>query len=243
LDGKEEPAVINSLKVLRMMKVAAAPAIPKISALYDKSDAQVRMEILNCLASIDAKGDETLPILIKALKAPEPMVRREALIEINRYRSRSDLFLEPLIASLNEGDVENRLMAIGTLRSLGPNGRKAIPSLEKLTEDSNVRVRSAAINALAGFRPPPDDVLKTLSRTLRDSDLEVKLSTVAALRQLGYAYPDKVKGLLQSALQDEKSEQARRAMAATLAGISRVKPAASASGSTQGGKVSSPKYR
>jgi HEAT repeat protein len=242
LDGKEQLAVINTLKVLRMMKVQAAPAILKISALYDKSDAQVRMEILNCLASIDAEGDQSLPILIKALKAPEPTVRKEALIEINRYRSKADMFLDPLIESLNEGDLENRVMAISTLRSLGQNGRKAIPTLEKLTQDPEVRVRTVAVNALANFRPPPDDVLETLSRTLKDSNLDVKLATVGALRQLGYAYPDKVTGLLQSALQEEKNEQARRAMAATLAGISKVKPAASAAGSEQGEKMR-PKYR
>jgi HEAT repeat protein len=242
LDGKEEPSVINSLKVLRLMKVAAAPAIPKISALYDTANTPVRMEILDTLAAVDNDGSQALPTLVKALKAPEPMVRKEGLIRTMRFRSKADLFMEPLIESLKEGDVENRVLAIGIVRGLGEQGLKAVPTLETLAEDPNVRIRTAAISALANFRPPPQDVLDTLSRTLKDSELDVKLATVGALRQLGYAYPDKVTGLLQSALQEEKNEQARRSMAATLAGIGKVKPAASAAGSEQPGKMR-PKYR
>ena len=52
------------------------------------------------------------------------------------------------------------------------------------------------------------------------------MTTVGALRQIGYVYPEKVTGLLQSALQVEKNEQARRSMASALASIGKVKPAA-----------------
>src|SRR5208337_2092484 len=102
LDRNEEPGVINTLKVLRQMKAAAAPTAPKISALYDKSNAQVQMQILDTLASIDSEGDQSLPVLVKALKASEPMVRKEALMGTMRYRSKAHLFLEPLMESLNE---------------------------------------------------------------------------------------------------------------------------------------------
>lgn len=233
LDRNEKPAVINTLKVLRQMKGAAVPTAPKISALYDKSDAQVQMQILNTLASIDSEGDQSLPVLVKALKASEPMVRKEALMGTMRYRSKADLFLQPLIESLNEGDLENRLLAIGIVRGLGQQGLKALPALEALTADPAVRIRTAAISALANFRPPPEDVLETLSRTIKDSDTDVKMTTVGALRQIGYVYPEKVTGLLQAALQGEKNEQVRRSMAATLSGIGKVKSAAASSGPSQ----------
>ena len=77
----------------------------------------------------------------------------------------------------------------------------------------------AAIGALATFRPPPEEVLEKLSRTLKDPDNGVKMATVGALRQMGFTYPEKVTELLQSALQVEKNEQARRSMASALAGI------------------------
>ncbi len=233
LDRNEEPGVINTLKVLRQMKAAAAPTAPKISALYDKSNAQVQMQILDTLASIDSEGDQSLPVLVKALKASEPMVRKEALMGTMRYRSKANLFLEPLSESMKEGDLENRLLAIGIVRGLGQQGLKVIPTLEALTADPEVRIGTAAISALANFRPPPQKVMETLSRTLKDSDTDVKLVTVGALRQIGYVYPEKVMGLLQAALQEEKNEQARRSMAAALAGIGKVKSAASASGPGQ----------
>jgi HEAT repeat protein len=241
LDRNEEPTVINTLKVLRQMKTAAAPAVQKISALYDKSDAQVRMEILDSLAAIDSEGDQALPVLLKALKAPEPMVRKEALMGVMRYRSKADLFLEPLSESMKEGDLENRLLAIGIVRGLGQQGLKSMPTLEALTEDPNVRVRIAAISALAAFRPPQEEVLEKLGRTLKDSDIGVKMATVGALRQIGYTYPEKVTDLLQSALQVEKNEQARRSMASTLASITKAKPAAAAPGADKG-QITKPKY-
>jgi HEAT repeat protein len=241
LDQNEEPAVINTLKVLRQMKTAAAPAVQKISALYDKSDAQVRMEILDTLAAIDSEGDQAIPVLVKALKAPEPMVRKEALMGVMRYRSKADLFLEPLTESMKEGDLENRLLAIGIVRGLGQSGQKSIPTLETLAEDPNVRVRIAAISALATFRPPREEVLEKLGRTLKDSDNAVKMATVGALRQMGFTYPEKVTELLQSALQIEKNEQARRSMASVLAGLSKAMPAAAPPGAVQGQNIK-PKY-
>jgi HEAT repeat protein len=241
LDQNEEPTVINTLKVLRQMKTAAAPAVQKISALYDKSNSQVRMEILDTLAGIDTEGDQALPLLVKALKAPEPMVRKEALMGVMRYRSKADLFVEPLTESMKEGDLENRLLAIGIVRGLGQRGLKSIPTLEALTEDPNVRVRIAAVSALATFRPVPEEVLEKLSRTLKDSDTGVKMATVGALRQIGYVYPDKVTELLQSALQVEKNEQARRSMASALAGIGKAKPTAATPGADKG-QNTKPKY-
>jgi HEAT repeat protein len=241
LDQNEEPAVINTLKVLRQMKTAAAPAVQKISALYDKSNAQVRMEILDTLAAIDTEGDQALPLLVKALNAPEPMVRKEALMGVMRYRPKADLFVEPLTESMKEGDLENRLLAIGIVRGLGQRGLKSMPTLEALTEDPNVRVRIAAIGALATFRPVPEEVLEKLGRTLKDSDTGVKMATVGALRQIGYIYPGKVTELLQSALQVEKNEQARRSMASALAGIGKAKPAAATPGADKG-QNTKPKY-
>ena len=113
------------------------------------------MEILDTLAAIDSEGDQALPLLVKALKAPEPMVRKEALMGVMRYRSKADLFLEPLTESMKEGDLENRLLAIGIVRGLGQQGLKSMPTLEALTEDPNVRIRIAAVSALATFRPAP----------------------------------------------------------------------------------------
>jgi HEAT repeat protein len=241
MDQNEEPVVINTLKVLRQMKTAAAPAVQKISALYDKSNTQVRMEILDTLAAIDSEGDQALPLLVKALKAPEPMVRKEALMGVMRYRSKADLFLEPLTESMKEGDLENRLLAIGIVRGLGQQGLKSMPTLEVLTEDPNVRVRIAAVSALATFRPPPEEIIEKLSRTLKDSDTSVKMATVGALRQIGFTYPDKVKELLESALKDEKNEQARRSMASVLASIGKAKPAAAGPGAAQT-QNTKPKY-
>lgn len=241
LDQTEEPAVINTLKVLRQMKAAAAPTVQKISALYDKSGAQVRMEILDSLAAIDSEGDQALPLLVKALKAPEPMVRKEALMGVMRFRSKADLFLEPLSESMKEGDLENRLLAIGIVRGLGQRGLASMPTLEALTEDPNVRIRIAAVSALATFRPPPEEVLEKLSRTLKDSDNGVKMATVGALRQIGFTYPGKVTELLQSALQVEKNEQARRSMASALASVGKAKQPAAGPGADQS-QNTKPKY-
>jgi len=218
LDKGAEPLSRNSVRVLRYMKAKAVPALPRIAALYEKVDQATRVEVTEALVAIDSKGDYAIPAMIKSLDSPESKERREALIGLLRFRSKVELFLDPLIGELKDKDPENQLLVVGILKGLGPQAKKAVPELLQLTEDSNsnLPLRNAAIGALSSFTPPTQKILDALGKSLTDRDMRVRLATVGSLRRLAYLYPDQVTPLLKSGLEVAQDEQTKKAIISTL---------------------------
>jgi HEAT repeat protein len=219
LDKKQEPAAINSLRVLRGMKSQAAEALPRIAALYPSVTSHDKREVLNALIAIDTNGDIAIPTLAKALKDTSPADRREALLGLMRFRSKADLFVDSLIEAVKDNDRENRLLAINIIRGLGQKAAKALPAVTALTEDKDPQVRGAAINCLAGFEQSPE-VIQTLGRTIKDTNVRVRMISVSVLKRLAQSNPQAVVPLvipiLQSALESEKHEPAKRSIKATI---------------------------
>jgi len=221
LDKKQEPAAINSLRVLRGMKSQAVEALPRIAALYPSAKSHDKREVMDALTAIDAQGDFAIPVLVQALKDPSAPDRREAVLGLMRFRPKANLFMDSLIEALKDSDQENRLLVINVIRGLGNQAAKALPAMIALTEDKEPQVRSAAINCLAGFGPNPE-VIKTLGRTIKDTDLRVRMISVAVLKRLGQSNPQAVIPILQSALESEKHEPAKRSIKAALDTLNKV---------------------
>ena len=224
LDKKQEPAAINSLKVLRGMKSQAVEALPRIAALYPSATSQDKREVMDALTAIDAQGDFAIPVLAQALKDTSAADRKEALLGLMRFRPKANLFMDSLIEALKDNDLENKLLVINIIRGLGNQAAKALPAMTALTEDKESQVRSAAINCLAGFGPSPE-VIRPLGRTIKDPDLRVRMISVAVLKRLGQSNPQLVIPVLQSALESEKHEPAKRSIKAALDTLNKVSSA------------------
>ncbi len=227
LDKKQEPAAINSLRVLRGMKSQAVEALPRIAALYPSTTARDKREVLDALIAIDAQGDFAIPVLKEALKDTSPLDRKEALLGLMRFRTKVNLFMDSLIEALKDNDLENKLLTINIIRGLGQQGAKALPAMIALTEDKEAPVRTAAINCLAGFGPSPE-AIPALERTVKDPDLRVRMMSVAVLRRLGQSNPQLVIPILQNALESEKIEASKRSITAALDNLNKVSSALAA---------------
>ncbi len=224
LDKKQQPAAVNSIRVLRGMKSQALEALPRIAALYPNVNGQDKREILDALTGIDAQGDVAIPVLVEALKEPAAPDRREALLGLMRFRTKSNLFMDSLIEELKDTDLENRLFVINIIRGLGPQAEKAIPAMKALTEDNEPQVRSAAVNSLAGFGALPG-VIQTIGKLVKDPDLRVRMTSIGVLRRLGQTKPELVVPILQSALESEKQEAAKRSIMGALDTLNKVSSA------------------
>lgn len=224
LDKKQAPAAINSLRVLRGMKSQAAEALPRIAALYPSATSHDKREVMDALTAIDAQGDFAIPVLKEALKDKSPADRKEALLGLMRFRAKVNLFMDSLIEALKDNDLENKLLAINIIRGLGQQAAKALPAVTALTEDKDSQVRGAAINCLAGFGPSPE-VIKTLGRTVKDTNVRVRMISVAVLKRLGQANPQAVIPILQSALESEQHEPAKRSIRSVLDTLNKVSSA------------------
>jgi HEAT repeat protein len=206
----------NALRVLRNMREAAKPALPTIVGLYDSADPAIRLEIMDAVVAIDKQGDYAIPVLVKLLKATDPLDRKEALVGLMRYRSKADDFLDPIADVLNDRDFGVKILAIRVIRGSGKHSPKVTSQLVDLCQDPDIRVRKEAIGALGSFRPFPHEALAALEKCLKDQNPVIR---TAAAVQLGYVarqYPEEVTKMLESALAAEHDERAKGAIASTL---------------------------
>lgn len=60
--------------------------------------------------------------------------------------------VEALIEALESDDVHTRLMALNTLNLIGADAKDAIPTIQKLTSDSDAGVKARAIDVLANLK-------------------------------------------------------------------------------------------
>ncbi|MBM3300410.1 MAG: HEAT repeat domain-containing protein, partial [Deltaproteobacteria bacterium] len=190
LEKKEEPLTGYAVQVLRNMKTAAEPALPQIAALYDSADPSTRLDIIDAVAAIDKDGGHAIPVLIKGLKAADPLDRKEALLGLMRYREKPEPFLDPLAESLKDTDGENRLLAAEIIKGLGNKALKAVPQVTVLFQDPVPRVRLTAIGAVGALKPPPREALPELERALKHEHPQTRIVAAAALAQFGAAYPN-----------------------------------------------------
>ena len=225
LDKKQLPAAVNSVRVLRGMKPQAVEAaLPRIAALYPDVNGQDRRDILDALAAMDAQGDVAIPVLVEALKEPSPADRREALLGLMTFRLKANLFMDSLIEELKDNNLENRLLVINVIRGLGPQAEKAIPAMKALTEDKEPLVRSSVLNFLAMFGSSPG-VIETIGKLVNDPDLRVRITSIGVLRRWGPTNPELVVPILQSALESETNDAAKRSIMGALDTLNKVSSA------------------
>jgi HEAT repeat protein len=206
----------TALRVLRYMKTQATPALPRVVEMYDHADPVTRLEIIDTVLALDRQGDYAIPVLQKSLEGPQAKDRKEALIGLLRFRSKVNLFLDSLIEATGDKDPENQVLAIAILKGLGPQAHKAVPRLITLMDDGNPKVRSAAVAAISSFTPPTPGILDALAKAVKNEDIRVRMTAIGSLRRFGYVYPDKVVGILKTALDEEKDDQTRKALSSAL---------------------------
>jgi HEAT repeat protein len=216
LDKNESPGVTNTLRILTHMRSHAAPAVQKIAALYDGAKQFDKIEIVETLSAIDTNGDYAIPVLVKALKEPDPLDRKDALTMLLRYKSRADLFIDGLLGALNDPDIENRMLAVRIVRGLGQEPDKVVPELVRLCEDPDLRVRSAAISAIGSFKNVPPSGVEAIEKSLSDADFRVRAAAATALGRIGILDREKALAALQNALNKETNEGAKREILSAL---------------------------
>jgi len=216
LEDSKEPGAKNALKVLRRLRLKAVPVLPQIARAYDKIDPENRWRVIETVVTIDKKGDVAAPVLSKALKDSDSFIRREALLGLMRYRSRLNLYLDDILEALKDDEMENRLVAIGLIRSLGRKADKAVPELIRLTKDPADRMRRTAARSLSIFSPPKEEVLKALDESLKDSDDKVRVAAVYSLRRLGLTDAEKVVPILENARAADQSAKVKRVIKSAL---------------------------
>jgi TonB family protein len=109
----------------------------------------VRIQMTASLEFALSPGPSFFPAWLKALRYPDPRVRRSAPQQIQRFGKRA---VSPLIEALTDDDAGVRSAAAIALGNIGSDARTAVPALTRASMDADSRVRDASVQALSKLK-------------------------------------------------------------------------------------------
>lgn len=129
-------------------------------------------------------GDESTPILARSLRDPSVERRRDAVLAMQKIRSRDKKACEALAGALQDQDVIVRWRAAQALRAMGPDASEAITPLAAALTDDDPRVRCAAAQALGKIGREAAIAQPALLSAMKDERAYVRQAASAALENI-----------------------------------------------------------
>jgi HEAT repeat protein len=219
------PALVQALKEddveLRRLVIAAlgqigpdaGEAAPALRAFLDPNkEPNSGGEATQALALI---GKPALPVLLEALKDPNPQVRQQAFFALGQIGPAS---AETLVEAFKDPKPDVRLQAMQLLAAFGVTDRPVVQAVAELLKDRDATVRQQALATLENLPADPRDVAPVLLRLQTDPDAAISRTAGERLARYGAAVvPSLVEGL--------KNEEAAVRVAAAQA-LGKLGPAA-----------------
>jgi HEAT repeat protein len=178
LSADEEGVAHHAAFLLRKIGPGAAPIL--IGALrLEKS----RIDpIAGALAQI---GRPAVGLLMEAVKAPEPRVRRGAALALGQIRPLAPGTVPKLTAGLDAPEPEVRAAFLTAIGDLGPRAAESVPAVRVLLKDESPEIRVQAIEVLSHSAPRDERLLGDLMDRLDDPDTRVQRQAIDTIRSLG----------------------------------------------------------
>lgn len=146
---------LPALRALSLYGSDAAPAIGKIIVLlHNEDDSEIRWTAARTLGKIGRAAKEATPMLVEAMKDPEPLVREHAAEALGDIGPDAKEAIPELVKALKDPDARVRRDAVRSLGQMGPAAKSAIESIRPLLQDKEDRVRKAACASLQQIDPP-----------------------------------------------------------------------------------------
>jgi len=151
---QDESLPVRQGAAYALHRFGADAVAPLIEALKDKAPGVVR-EAADSLKAIGPEANSAMaPLAVLAVESNDARVRQTSVLAMlsitGQYRFRDDpaKAVPNLIKLLDSPDPDNRLQAALLLGVLGPTAKDAAPTLLKVAQDRDPRVRQAAVAAL-----------------------------------------------------------------------------------------------
>ncbi len=138
--------------------------------------------IAEALAQI---GRPSVDLLTRAVKDPDPRVRRGAALALGRIRPVVPGTAATLTAGLSDPDRDVRAAFLTAIGVIGPRAAEAVPTVRGLLKDDSPEIRILALEFLARATPRDDRLVADIAPLLKDSDPRVERRTVEVMRTLG----------------------------------------------------------
>ncbi len=164
-------------------------------------------------------GGAAVPHLIAALRDPDDVIRKHALIALRSdqaFKSPSvDTLVASLITLLQDKSADIRNESILTVTCFGPRAAAALPDLAKLMKDQSFQIRVSSAQALLAVNVNSALAIQALTEALKDPVVLVRHYATHALLKSNSGRADATQVLLND-LQDSKSWTRELAMGILL---------------------------
>ena len=182
LKDRDSPAHSKAIEVLAAIGPPAVPGL--IEALKD-GDEEARLGALEALREINLQAvnprpTTLLPILISALRDPNPAIRGAAAQAVARMGAEAGPAYPALIEALKDPDPDVRWKSASPLAC-----DAGLALLLEALRNQDGNVRSAAASALSCIAPNRRPALDALIKAAKDSDAKVRASVVGSLDTAG----------------------------------------------------------
>lgn len=193
-------AVVEKLRELPLPLHAFQPGVASPNAAPQPLPAleSKRQEVYD---ELHALGPASVPALARALRDPDPEMRRHVAVALDvvgggwwRFpdgAAKLDLrpALPALLTALGDSDPDVRAWAAQDIGDMGEGGALAVPRLRGMLHSPDPGSRGSACNALGGIGPAARDALPDLQQALGDSSLEVRRAARNAIASINRGEP------------------------------------------------------
>lgn len=187
VECSRKPIRLYALKALSGMGMAGRSAVSKVLEATQASDGEVQAAAYDAVARVaDLANLETVRILLRGLRAPDPRARKAAAVGLRRCGTVAhNLALHPLLECMGDTDPGVTAEVDAALLALGPATEEDLPILEKILEGSAVNpcVTAAGMAGQMGTLARP--LVAKLTKLAETENPLVRRAAVEALRNLG----------------------------------------------------------
>ena len=200
-----------------------APTAVSLDELRRALEAEAEAERLRTAYALAARGEESMPVLLNALRS-EAAVRLEANLA-NAHTNPSQLdavfalsavgrpAVPHMVELLGENDWWLRAAAADVLGDLGTTASDTVPHLTRVLDDEAEWVRRNAVEALGNIGPAAVEAVPALSRRLQDSESWIRHNAALSLAKIGPAAAEAVPALRKNIDDEDRYARANAAVA------------------------------
>jgi HEAT repeat protein len=146
-EAAEPEKVVDALKVIGMLGKDAAAAFDDVVRLIGSQYPNVREAAATALATI-GEHTQTVPVLLRALDDPRPLVRRAAVLSLARFPEPDESTIAALSQRLNDEFLDVQFAVCQTLGDFGADAGSATGALEAYRDVGNAHQQHVARRAL-----------------------------------------------------------------------------------------------
>jgi HEAT repeat protein len=180
-DASAPPARRNAaLKAAAILGPRAVEALPEVTAALQQPNYAPEAAL-----ALSFMGSPAVAPLRDAIRADDPVVRREALRSLGKLRERASIdpqvVVPALLDALKDPDASVRAIAVTYLGIVRDNPKDEVAGLITALKDSEPSVREAAAVALSAYGQQAEPAIPALHKAESDPDDDVKREAGRAL--------------------------------------------------------------